>query len=261
MPKRATLSFTRQAFVLLAWLIALTTETFAQQSYCEIPAIQQLFLDIYVCQGLINCSVFGVTNYKELLALSDQDIRDRVTAWSNPTEQMIAQRNDAGAKYEEMGREIAANTAIASRKVIKSIKIVPSSGRQGYYECAVFFDFDLDAVATTELLTALIITMNREHGFIYKHVTIGLENSDITPFTLALDEAKKTAQGAVRSINRNTFFILVQNGTQLTVQAGGNPVIGDLSMIQATSSTAGIDTSPFNRKHSRIVTNRGRFEG
>ena len=139
----------RRTFIFVVGLFASTAKVLAQQSFCEIPQIRQIYLDSYVCGGLIDCTFYGANNYQEMLALTDQNIRDRVDAiLSTPGLKTLAQQNEAGAKYVKMRSEILFNSAVAVRKVIRDVKIRPLSGSQGTYDCAVLFDFDLDSVAT-----------------------------------------------------------------------------------------------------------------
>ena len=88
----------RKTCVIFLGLFAFTSQALSQQ--CERADIKELFLTIYVCQGLINCASFGVDSYQTLLALTEQDIRDRVATKHTP-----ARRNEAGAKYESIVHE------------------------------------------------------------------------------------------------------------------------------------------------------------
>lgn len=215
------MAYMKKIFIVLLGLFSFTPRALSQQSYCQLPAIQQGFLNVYNCQGLIDCSAYGANSYEEWMALSDQDIRDRQNAIPHtPNQEEIAQRNEAGAQFIKIGDEIAANAAIASRKVIKNIKIVSAAYYPPDFVCQVFLDLDLNAVATTELPTALTLYMNQDDGFAWKYVMQGLKNNDITPFTIALKEAEPITQEAVATIRRDTMFTLEQNGTQLSFKAG-----------------------------------------
>jgi hypothetical protein len=192
---------------LYAGLYAVAPPALSQPTYCEREDIQNKFLTMYVCQGVMNCADYGIDDYQKLIGLTEQNIRYLVANKHAPVPQ-----TEAGAKYQDMVREISVNAIIASRKVVKSIKSVPSGRGLGFSECAVFLDIDLDAVAVAHLPTAISIAMNESNGFLGQSTALGLEENNIKPFMLALKPAQEVVKASVRSIKHNTWFRITPNG-------------------------------------------------
>ena len=105
-----------------------------------------------------------------------------------------------------------------------------SSSGQGFIECAVFLDLNLEGVAAAQSPTALVITMGGSNGFLYQSIMLGLEKNDITPFMIALKQAQENGEEAVRSIRRNTWFTVTQNGASIMVQPSGANISGGTPM-------------------------------